>query len=334
MKKSLLLLMLCFFMLDRAIGVEIKNPQLLFRQAEAACEHGDYEQARLQWQSLAVHGNAQAQYRLGWMYSQGVGIKRDNAEAARWFQAAAEQGIAEAQFKLGFMYRHGIGVLQDPSSATRWYRQAAEQGHLKAQRLLASMYENGIVVSQDSAEARKWHVSAARNHQDSCDRLVRLYFNEASADNFYVETIGWLSAAPPEDIPGATLYQIGKMYEQGEGMPQNYVEATRWFCKAVDRHMLYPLLDLGGFYQHGLGVSPDPVVAYALFGAYIERWNGIFNPVMLKIHADTQRRLIELITEMSPRDLERGRQLKLALTASRSFSQALRNHLLKTVAHA
>ena len=45
----------------------------------------------------ARFGDAEAQYRLGWMLTNARGIARDDAQAAHLFAAAAEQGLAQAQ---------------------------------------------------------------------------------------------------------------------------------------------------------------------------------------------------------------------------------------------
>lgn len=55
----------------------------------------------------ARQGNADAQSRLGDMYSIGDGVPQDTVEAVRWYRMAAEQGDAMAQIKLGFMYDGG-----------------------------------------------------------------------------------------------------------------------------------------------------------------------------------------------------------------------------------
>jgi TPR repeat protein len=45
----------------------------------------------------------------------------------------AEQGDAGAQYNLGYLYANGLGVTQDHTEAVKWYRLAAEQGsELKA----------------------------------------------------------------------------------------------------------------------------------------------------------------------------------------------------------
>ena len=53
----------------------------------------------------------------------------DFATALREWKPLAEQGIADAQFKLGLMYSLGRSVPQDYKTAVKWYRLAAEQGH-------------------------------------------------------------------------------------------------------------------------------------------------------------------------------------------------------------
>jgi len=44
----------------------------------------------------------------------------DYATALKSFRPLAEQGVAEAQFGLGFMYGEGLGVSQDYAEAMKW----------------------------------------------------------------------------------------------------------------------------------------------------------------------------------------------------------------------
>ena len=81
----------------------------------------------------AEKGDAEAQFNLATMYTNGEGVTKDDAEAVRWFRRAAEQGHAAAQYNLGVSYANGEGVTKDDAEAIRWYRLAAEQGHAAAQ---------------------------------------------------------------------------------------------------------------------------------------------------------------------------------------------------------
>ena len=68
----------------------------------------------------------------------------------------AEQGFVLAQFNLGVMYDEGMGVTQDFGEALKFYRKAAEQGYVDAQYNLGVMYDEGMGVKKDYIEALKW----------------------------------------------------------------------------------------------------------------------------------------------------------------------------------
>src|SRR5512139_2231427 len=58
----------------------------------AAYQSKEYDKAIGIWRPLAESGDAGAQFRIGTMYAEGLGVTRDDAEAAKWFRRAAEQG--------------------------------------------------------------------------------------------------------------------------------------------------------------------------------------------------------------------------------------------------
>ena len=47
--------------------------------------------------------------------------------------ALAEQGDVASQFRLGELYYNGVGVRKNKTKALRWWTNAAEQGHPHAQ---------------------------------------------------------------------------------------------------------------------------------------------------------------------------------------------------------
>src|SRR5438128_6238473 len=61
------------------------------------------------------------------------------SDTASETRVRAEQGDAEAQAKLGSMYSHEQGVPQDYAEALRWYRKAGDQGNANGQDGLAFM---------------------------------------------------------------------------------------------------------------------------------------------------------------------------------------------------
>ena len=56
-------------------------------------------------------------------------------------------------------------------------------------------------------------------------------------------------------------YCLGNRYYIGEGVPQDYVGAAKWFRKAADQGHGKAQFSLGEMYNYGDGVSPDNVEA-------------------------------------------------------------------------
>ena len=95
--------------------------------ADAALLKNDYATALIKYKQAAKNNNSVAQFSLGNMYFNGLGVKQDQAEAVRWYKLAAAQGNLKAQSDLAFMYSYGTWVVQDYTEAVRWYKLAAAQ---------------------------------------------------------------------------------------------------------------------------------------------------------------------------------------------------------------
>ena len=173
------------------------SPAADFEVGMEAFAKEDFETAHREWAPLAAAGHADAQYSLGAMYMQGLGVDVSPAEAARWFRLAGEQGQTEAQFTLGMMKSQGLGGPVDLAEAARWYRKAARQGSADAQLALGLMLVRGSVREPDFVEAAHW-------------------FRRAAADG-----------------NPAAYASLGLLFETGRGVPQNDVCAYAWYSLAA-----------------------------------------------------------------------------------------------------
>lgn len=72
-------------------------------------------------------------------YEHGDGVPRDGGKAAALYCEAARLGDAESQFSLGWMYTNGRGVERSDATAAFFFHAAAEQGHEQAQRMLQAV---------------------------------------------------------------------------------------------------------------------------------------------------------------------------------------------------
>ncbi len=152
----------------------------------------DSQKLLLETKARAEHGEAQAQHDLGIRYLMSWDVKRDYAEAAKWFRKSAEQNFATAQFQLADCYLTGRGVALDQKEAVRWYRKAAEQGDIQAQRRLGDRFARGEGVTKDLVEAVKWVRQAAEQGDISAQETLRdCYANGLGVTQDVVEAYAW-----------------------------------------------------------------------------------------------------------------------------------------------
>lgn len=124
-----------------------------FEKGLTAYQAGDYATALQRWTPLAEEGDANAQFRLGFMYHKGKGVLKDYSIATKWYKLAAEQGDAQAQFYLGVMYHMGAGVLQDNLYAHMWLDIAASLGNENASETKAVIAKR--MTPTDISKARQ-----------------------------------------------------------------------------------------------------------------------------------------------------------------------------------
>lgn len=136
------------------------------KKAVSAFEAGDYARALADFRRLAANGNPVALNNLAAMYATGTGVKKNHAQAAKYYTLAAEQGLPIAQYNIGNLYEKGLGVEPDLETAAVWYRLAASTGDVLAQLRMGEMYLNGEIIGNDMALAYFWLSLAARRTTD------------------------------------------------------------------------------------------------------------------------------------------------------------------------
>jgi len=85
------------------------------------------------------------------------------------------------------------------------------------------------------------------------DYLGQMYANGQGVPQDHVEAIRWLSLAAEQSLPIAQ-YHLGLMYQKGRGVPQHYAQAAQWYRLAADHGHVAARASLGLLYLDGLGV--------------------------------------------------------------------------------
>lgn len=124
----------------------------------SAYRFGHYDEAVALLKPLAVDGDPFAQFSMGVLYDDGLGVPRNFRLALLWYKKAASQGLADAQYMTGRFYGNGRGVKQDPAAALFWFELAAAAGHPLAP-LQRDQHWNQLrspVRDQVAADATRW----------------------------------------------------------------------------------------------------------------------------------------------------------------------------------
>lgn len=85
-----------------------------------------------------VYASANSAFLTEWArrYENGEGVVANVDHAIRLYCKAAGQGYADAQYYLGWIYSHGRGVKRDDALAAAWFKKAAAKNHLQSRNLL------------------------------------------------------------------------------------------------------------------------------------------------------------------------------------------------------
>jgi TPR repeat protein len=195
-----------------------------------AFKNKDYAKAFQEWKASADAGHAEAEFDLGLLYAQGLGVKRDLTEAVKWYRKAAEQGNAEAEFALGQMYSRGWGVPRDTADAMRWMQMANavdSDGPPTDWALI-----EGYGLQQDQEQAAYWYKLAAdKGHAEAQFNLGRLYATGKGVKHDEEQAMNWIRASASQGYAPAQA-RLGARYATGLGLPQDDKRAYFWLTLA------------------------------------------------------------------------------------------------------
>jgi uncharacterized protein len=150
----------------------------------------------------------------------------------------AEQGNPAAQFLMGTLFDQGMGVEKNAALAFEWYLKGATQGYANAQNALGACYSKGEVVPKDDELAVFWFLKSAQ--QGNADAQVGLGVNLAMGRGVKKDgalAVLWLRKAADQENALAQ-YLIGLSYAEGNGVPKDNVLAYMWYNLAAAKGAL------------------------------------------------------------------------------------------------
>ncbi len=210
------------------------------------------------------------QYRLGWMLLHGVGAKRNEAAARKWFERSAARGNENAQYQLAkLILGSDSSTPEEISQAVDWLTKLAEGGSEHAQYMLGKLYRDGGAVERNDVQAAIWFSHAAeQGHEYAMYALGKLDLEAGNAS----AACRWFEKAAELGNQFAQ-YQLGKLLLAGEGVPKDMERALRWFTASAEQGNQFAQYALGKLYLLGRDIPQDKEAAVRWFAQAAEQGN-------------------------------------------------------------
>jgi TPR repeat protein/DNA polymerase III epsilon subunit-like protein len=246
----------------------VEIAEKLCKKAKEYYNSKDYLKAYSLFSLAAEKGLAEAQCRLGNLFTTGEGVEKNEKKSEEWYLKAIEQGNTEAQVGLADLYaRHakwsqGIGE-PHPELLIKsfWlYYQAAVKGNLYAQYAIGDCFDWGHGISPNKAKAIEWYITAAEHGSINAQLLLGHYYEfgylhykdeypscgEIESIQDYEKAKKWYTMAAKQDSIDGCL-ALGYFYLNSKEN-FNFNDAEFWFLKALDLGSIDAQFSLGELY--------------------------------------------------------------------------------------
>jgi len=124
--------------------------------------------------SATNNGSAASVAMQGWVYETGYGgTKKDLKKAFDYYYQAASTEEAWAMSQIGDLYTKGLGVEKNPAEAALWYRRGAINGEKQGMFKYAECLRKGDGVATNTVEALTWYHQAATNNESRAIKYLK-----------------------------------------------------------------------------------------------------------------------------------------------------------------
>ncbi len=196
----------------------------------------------------ADSGDSECQFKLGKFYQDGIGCKRNFANAFEYYSLATKQGNAKAQAALGSCYEHEIGCGKDLKKAFENYGLAAKQNNAEGQAALGACYEHGIHCEKDLKKAFEYYSLAAEQKNAEAEVSIgRCYEYGIYCEKDLKKAFHYYDlAAKQGNAKGQAA--LGSCYECGIGCEKDIGQAFHYYGLAYKKQDIEVRVALGRLY--------------------------------------------------------------------------------------
>ncbi|MCC6919216.1 MAG: sel1 repeat family protein [Alphaproteobacteria bacterium] len=196
--------------------------------------NGRYEEAIAIWLPLANDGDASAQFNIGVMYANGLGVDRDMSVAMSWWGNAARQLHVRAAHNLalamlaGEPISHGERTKPDFTAILRYLKIGADAGYPNSEYTMGKLYADGVGVEKDERRAAELYLSASiKGFAKAQYNLGKVYRDGTGMRKDESLSLFWFSEAA-ERGHGRAQDRMAERCLTGRGVPKDEIEALKW----------------------------------------------------------------------------------------------------------
>lgn len=231
-------------------------------------ENNDYSTFHKQAQKMAMEGNVASQFLLGKAYHLGLGVKKDETEAKKYYELAAAGGSARAMNNRGLLYLEA----NQREYAISWFQQALANGlEMPTLKNLCAAYDENpqyYVFQVVSCNTRLYRITPnddilERLQSATAQVLISVLDMPQSRrpekekfDQIYKDALAWNQLAMDHGLKGAFHNRGAMHYVQGE-----YDAAISWFTQAAERGQTSSMLLLGDMAAEGKGMPKNDEIS-------------------------------------------------------------------------
>lgn len=234
----------------------------------------NFDKAKTWFHRGIANGDSFAQYHMGLMYRDGLGVPKDGAKAGAYLKAAAEQSYALAHSALGVLFLDQ----GDIETAGRYFELAAGSGVMEGFYYLAELTNKGIGRERNCGLATVYYKVVAERAESLHSSLAEANaaYERGDFDRAFIPTLmaaeqGYENAqanvahlldqktavislpALPIDIP--FLHSVLPSKSKRSRLLSNAALALVYYTRAAKQTNIDALVKMGDFYLSGLGTD-------------------------------------------------------------------------------
>lgn len=251
-----------------------------FEEGVKAYDTENYKKAFTFLLPFAKQGNAEAQFKLGYILEADQGVQKNEQEALEWYKKSAKQNYLKAYRNLGLFFLNK----EKYNEAYKWFKKGAEAGNSYAQFYLGAFYAEGLGVKKDYEKAREWYKkSADQGNVDAQYYLGDLYLQGLGVKKDYAKAVELFKKSANQGY-AETQYKLGIIYKNGVlGLKKDYKKAFDFLRKAADQNHILAKSSLAHMYIKGWGTKQNYQKAREIHKELITKYKHLESFVSLAI---------------------------------------------------